>query len=95
MTNRLVDEDLDWLEETDPEKEKADMAFAKKEQIRIKLRAKRALGEMQKASSGSRRIFMENCIDQMTSDDPELDDSDARDVCEQLWEDGDTSDYEE
>jgi hypothetical protein len=69
--------------------------FTAKEIQRIKLRSKRALGEMQKASAGSRRIFMENCIDQMTSDDPDIDDSDARDICEELWTEGDTSQYEE
>jgi hypothetical protein len=61
---------------------------------RIKLRAKRALGQMQKQSASDKRIFMQNCIDQMTTDDPEVDDSDARDICEQIWEEGDTSEYE-
>jgi hypothetical protein len=69
--------------------------FTAEEVQRIKLRAKRVLGKMDKADGSSRRIFMQNCIDEMTSDDPEMDDGDARDICEQLWEEGDTSGYEE
>lgn len=69
--------------------------FTAEEIQRIKLKAKRTLGQMEKASAGSKRIFMRTCIDQMTSDDPDMDDDDARDVCEQLWDEGDTSQYEE
>lgn len=61
---------------------------------RIKLRAKRALGQMDKANGSDKRIFMRQCIDQMTDEDPDTDESDARDICEQLWEEGDTSEYE-
>jgi hypothetical protein len=69
--------------------------FSAEEIQRIKLRSSRALGKMNKASAGEKRIFMRNCIDEMTSDDPDTDDDDARDICEQLWEEGDTSGYEE
>lgn len=68
--------------------------YTAEERQRIKLQAKRALGQMQKQSASDRRIFMQNCIDQLTTDDPETDEGDARDICEMLWEEGDTSEYE-
>jgi hypothetical protein len=70
------------------------MPYSAKEAQKIVLRAKRALGQMQKQSASDKRIFMRNCIDQMTSDD-DTDEDDARDICEQLWEEGDTSQFEE
>ena len=65
------------------------MPYTKQEEQRIKLLAKRALGEMQKASASDRRIFMQQCIDQLTSSGEADDEDDARDICELMWDEGD------
>jgi len=64
------------------------MPYSAKEAQEIVLRAKRALGQMQKQDAGARRIFMEQCISDLTESGDAEDDDDARDICEMLWQEG-------
>jgi hypothetical protein len=52
--------------------------------MRIHWRAQKLIG--QKQSPADKRIFMGDCIDQLTQEGE--DEGDARDVCELLWEEG-------
>lgn len=66
--------------------------YTAKERMSIMLRAWRKLGKMQRKDASDKRIFMGNCIDQLTNDGE--DEDDARDTCELLWSEGDTSEFE-
>jgi hypothetical protein len=66
--------------------------YTAKERLRIMLRAWRKLGRFKKKDANDRYLFMQNCVDQLTLDGE--DDDRARDICEVLWDEGDTSEYE-
>jgi hypothetical protein len=60
-----------------------------KEKQRVMLRAKRALGKMQKKDANDKRIFIDQCVESMTSSGDSEDEDEARDICLLLWEEGD------
>jgi hypothetical protein len=68
--------------------------FTAKQRQSIALRGKRALGKMQKQSASDKRIFMSSCIDQLTNSGDADNEDDAREICELIWSEGDTSEFE-
>jgi len=66
------------------------MPYSAIEKQRILLRGKRSLGKLTKlrSSASDKRIFIDQCVDSMTSSGEAEDEDEARDVCLLLWEEG-------
>lgn len=71
------------------------MPYSRKEIERIKLRAKWALGQLNRKDANDKRIFLSQCVDSMTSSGDAEDEDEAREICLLLWDEGEElADYD-
>jgi hypothetical protein len=97
--SRFYDDDMDWMsfiDEEPPAKQKPAevkkedaMPYSAIEKQRILLQAKRKLGKANKSDASDKRIFIDQCVDDMTSSGDADDEDEARDICLLLWDEGD------
>lgn len=57
------------------------MSYTAQEQIRVRLRTRRLLGQVRKDDSQARQDFMDECVDALAGID-----DDAENTCSTLWE---------
>lgn len=67
------------------------MAYTAKERLRINLHAKRKVGKIDKSDAQDKFTFMQQCISELMDQSEADDETDAEQICQLMWEEGDDS----